>query len=91
MEVARETARALTAIVTEVAQAADLVGDIATASNEQANAITQINQGIEQVANVVQTNTATAEESAAASEELSNQATHLHMMVGQFELELAET
>ena len=33
--------------------------------------ISQINKGIEQVSHVVQTNSATAEESAAASEELS--------------------
>ncbi|MBU4539804.1 hypothetical protein [uncultured Acetobacterium sp.] len=42
--------------------------------------------GIEQVSQVVQTNSATAEESAASSEELSGQAELLMKMVGEFKL-----
>lgn len=85
-KIANETAGALTKIVDGVARAADLVGEIATASNEQANGIFQINRGVEQVSQVVQTNSATAEESAAASEELSSQAEMLREMVGNFRL-----
>ena len=43
-------------------------------------------QGIDQISSVVQTNSATAEESAAASEELSGQAQVLKNLVGQFKL-----
>ena len=43
-------------------------------------------QGIDQISNVVQTNSATAEESAAASEELSAQAQFLKSLTGQFRL-----
>lgn len=42
--------------------------------------------GIEQVSQVVQNNSATAEQSAAASEELSSQAELLKQMVGQFKI-----
>lgn len=84
--IANETAKSLVDIVKGVTQAADLVGDIAKASSEQASAIAQINKGIEQVSQVVQTNSATAEESAAASEELSSQAEMLKDMIGRFEL-----
>jgi len=84
--IANETAAALTKIVDGVAKAANLVGEIATASNEQANGIFQINRGVEQVSQVVQTNSATAEQSAAASEELSSQAEMLREMVGNFRL-----
>ena len=73
-------------IVGGVTKAANLVGDIASASNEQASAIAQIDKGIEQVSRVVQTNSATAEESAAASEELSSQADLLKQMVSKFRL-----
>jgi methyl-accepting chemotaxis protein len=45
-----------------------------------------VSRGIEQVAQVVQTTSATAEESAAASEELSGQAEYLKEMVGRFTL-----
>ncbi len=62
-KIANETAAALGEIVTGIDKAASLVGGIATASNEQASGIAQINKGIEQVAQVVQNNSATAEES----------------------------
>ena len=85
-KIANGTAQALNEIVIGVTKAADIVADIASASNEQATAISQVNKGIEQVAQVVQSNSATAEESAASSEELSSQSTILKDMVGQFKL-----
>jgi methyl-accepting chemotaxis protein len=89
-KIANETAVALDKIVVDVAKAANLVGTIATASNEQATGIAQVNQGVEQVSMVVQTNSATAEESAAASEELSSQADLLKEMIGRFRLKGGE-
>ena len=83
---ADNTAKALKSIVGEVEKATDLVGGIAKASSDQATAVAQVNKGIEQVSQVVQTNSATAEESAAASEELSSQAVLLKEMVGRFRL-----
>jgi methyl-accepting chemotaxis protein len=85
-KIANETAAALEKIVGDVTKAAELVGTIAIASNEQAAGIAQINLGVEQVSVVVQSNSATAEESAAASEELSGQAEILKEMIGRFNL-----
>jgi methyl-accepting chemotaxis protein len=85
-KIANETALALNKIVEGVSQAAVLVGDIAVASNEQATGIALVDQGIGQVSQVVQTNSATAEQSAAASEELSGQAGLLKERVARFEL-----
>lgn len=85
-QIANNTAEALNRIVDDVARAADLVGNIASASNEQASGIAQINQAISQVSQVVQTNSATAEESAAASEELSSQAALLQTSVSRFKI-----
>lgn len=68
------------------ADAAKETNNIATASNEQAMCIGQINQGIMQVSDVVQTNSATSEESASASEELAGQAELLKDMVGRFKI-----
>jgi methyl-accepting chemotaxis protein len=42
--------------------------------------------GIEQIASVVQSNSATSEESAAASEELSTQAQMMKDLIGKFKL-----
>lgn len=86
MNIAEDTAKALVDIVAGVSKAADLVADIAYASNEQATAISQINEGIFQVSQVTQNNTATAEESAAASEEMTSQAQMLKEMVSRFRL-----
>ena len=85
-KIANDTAEALNGIVGGVAKAAELVGNIAAASNEQASAISQINQAINQVSQVVQTNSATAEESASASEELSSQAEVMRDNVSKFKL-----
>ena len=63
------------------------VSEITASSKEQADSILQIEQGIERISEVVQTNSATAEESAAASEELSAQAQLLKDLTGQFRLE----
>lgn len=63
-----------------------IVAEIAEASTVQTHMISQVTQGIEQIADVIQTNSATAEESAAASKELSNQALILKKMVGGFKL-----
>ena len=60
--------------------------EIAEESNRQADAITQMNIGIEQISSVVQTSSATSEESAAASQEMANQATHLKQLVDHFTL-----
>ncbi len=85
-KIANETAEALNTIVEVVARAAELVGGITSASNEQATGISQVNQGIMQVSEVTQTNSATSQESAAASEELSSQAEVLREMVSRFRL-----
>lgn len=84
--IADETAASLNEILNKIEKVTDLVGNIARASNDQALEIVQITQGIEQVSMVVQTNSATAEESAAASEELSGQAEMLKKMVDAFRL-----
>ena len=84
--IADETAIALEEIVVEITKAAQLVQEIAEASNDQATNITQINLGVDQVSQVVQGNTATAEQSAAASEELSGQSQLLKEMISRFKL-----
>ncbi len=84
--IANQTAEALTKIVGGVGKVTDLVAEIAAASTEQANGIKDINDGLSQVEAVTQTNTAAAEESAAASQELSRQSGDLRSKLGRFKL-----
>lgn len=85
-KIAKDTADSLGKIVDGVESVSNLVSDIKIASNEQAAAIDQINQGIIQVSDVVQKNSSTSEESASASEELSSQEEMLKQMVSKFKL-----
>ena len=62
------------------------IGNIYEQSQQQAEAVGYVSTGIDQVSNVVQMNSATSEESAAASEELSSQAAVLKGLVEQFRL-----
>lgn len=85
-KIANETAEMLSKILDGISRTTDIVKQIASASSAQATAIAQIDQGITQVSTVVQTNSATAEESAASSEELSGQAEALMQLVSRFQL-----
>ena len=72
----------LRTILTSSNQLAVLIGGVATASDQQASGVTQINTAVSQMDRITQSNAANAEESASASEELSAQATELHELVG---------
>ena len=85
-QIAGKTAESLQTIMTNVTEVADIVGSIAKASSEQKMALEQIDQGVLQVSQVVQANSATSEESASASEELSAQASRLKETAGRFKL-----
>ncbi len=85
-DIASETASSLSKVVEEVRTAASTVDKIADAAEEQAGAVEQVTVGVDQISSVVQTNSATSEQSAAASAELSNQAEVLKGLVAKFKL-----
>lgn len=85
-KLAAQTAEALDHIVGSVEKIVVLVDGIADASNIQAGSVAQIETALSQVSQVVQTNSATSEECAAASEELSNQAERLKQLLSKFQL-----
>ena len=80
------TAEALGEIVKEITKVADLVNDISLSSREQSEGITQINQGLAQVEQVTQQNTAYAEQNASAAVELTDQARNMQKLVASFKL-----
>ena len=85
-KIASETASALNAINEKIGKVTGMIAEIASSSGEQASAVAQVSLGMTQIAEAVQTNSATAEESAAASEELSAQASLLKESVARFRL-----
>ncbi len=89
VQIADETFASLSEIVSGINESSKIVSDIAKSSEEQSEAVLNINMGIDQVAQVVQNNSATAQESAAASEEMSSQASILENLVSHFKLKNA--
>ena len=83
---AEETQKLLANVAEKSRKVEGAIYTIEEASNQQAQAISQVNQGLEQVAGVVQTNAATAEESSASSEEMAAQAEALQNEVAKFKL-----
>ncbi|WP_349945363.1 methyl-accepting chemotaxis protein [Lacrimispora sp. BS-2] len=86
--IAKETAKSMDRIVQSSKTAADLTYQISTASKDQAYAVAQVTQGIDQIASVIQTNSATSEESAAASQEMAGQAQMLKLLMQRFQLKI---
>lgn len=85
-KIADDTANSLNVVMEGVREVSDTIELISMATKQQSDSIRQVTQGLEQISNVVQTNSATAEESAAASEELSGQSLLLKQMVGKFRI-----
>lgn len=85
-KIADETAKSMMTVVDGANTITSLVDEISTQSAGQAESLTQVTEGVEQISRVIQTNSATAQESAAASEELLAQAQMLKDLVGNFKL-----
>jgi len=85
-KIANETAESLNKIVSQINESNKINAQIAGSSDEQSRAIEEINSAIYGVTQVVQQNSATAEESAAASLEMSGQVATLDELISQFKL-----
>ncbi len=93
VQLADTTAEALQKIVTSVGKITELIGEIAIDSKDQAERIYQINQELNQIDQITQSNTANAEETAATAEQLAGQTTYLEELLGNFKVdeELCDT
>ena len=90
MIVAKETAAQLEEVAENSKTITSEVTNIADTLETQTAEIHQINEGIEQINDVVQTNSATSEECAAASEEMSSEADNLRTMIRRFKVAKTE-
>ena len=85
-QAAQDTSESMLAVVSKADEMSRLIDGIAAYTQEQSANAQEITQGIEQISEVIKSNVATAESSAAASEELSSQAALLKDMVSKFQL-----
>ena len=84
--IANRTADVLFGVVDSIQKIAESAKTLSENTQVQAEAVEQADQGIARISEVVQSNSAAAEESYATSEELSAQATSMHNLVAQFQL-----
>ncbi len=84
--IARTTAETLEVAATDAGQVVAVIDKVVEGYQDQASRLKEISIGVDQISEVVQTNSATAEQSAAASEELSGQAQMLKGMISHFKL-----
>ena len=84
VSISAETAASLEQIVSGINESVSLISSIAEASETQSTTINLINLGIDELAQVVQLNSATAEQSAATAEEINNQSSVLQAMIDDY-------
>ncbi len=82
-DLVKTTNEAFSEVASSTGKVGELVGEIAAASNEQANGIEQVNKAVVEMDKVTQSNAANAEESAAASEEMNAQAEQMKGFVNE--------
>ena len=90
MVIAGQTAAQLEDVAENSKIITEEVTNIAETLETQTTEIRQINEGIEQINDVVQTNSATSEECAAASQEMSSESENLREMIRKFKLAESE-
>lgn len=82
--IAKETAEELFTVTEGVVKIVDVAREVKESCENQAEAMKQINEGIEIISRVVESNSAAAEESSASSEELAAHAENLQEQMAQF-------
>ncbi len=81
-----DTTQALVEVISSSKKSTELVERIAESAVEQSTSLKQLTQGMEQISDVVQSNAATAEKSAASAQKLNDQAAELKRSVQRFQL-----
>ena len=84
--ISEETKESLSIVSGQSQKINNIISSISLASEKEAKGIDQLNEGLNRISSVVQNNTETAEESAAASKELSKQSEKMNRLVGKFSL-----
>jgi methyl-accepting chemotaxis protein len=82
-----QTGSSLTEILASIRQVADIVAEIASASQEQSTGIDQINKALTQMDEATQQNSALVEENAASAKTLENQSQAMNEKVAFFKLD----
>ncbi len=86
MRIVHDTDQALRKVIDGIDRVVILIKEVARNSSDQADGIAQVNSGLKQIDAVNQNNTASAEETASAAQELAYQARALRDLLARFRL-----
>jgi methyl-accepting chemotaxis protein len=86
VKVAERSGQLLVQLLPAIKKTAELVQEVAAASQEQSSGVGQINKAMGSVDQVTQRNASASEELASTAEEMSNQAESLQQLMGFFQL-----
>ncbi|MDM8516801.1 methyl-accepting chemotaxis protein [Desulfobacterales bacterium HSG16] len=86
LEIAEKTGELLKEMVEGIQKTAELVQDISTSGTEQAQGISEVNKGMQQLDQVIQQNAASTEEMASSSQDFSSQAERLLKVASFFKI-----
>jgi methyl-accepting chemotaxis protein len=86
VSIAGETSKSLNEILERIGKSSAISKEIARETTEESDSIKKINEGLSSVSQIVHQNTATAEESAAAADDLSAQFAGLQDLIVEFKL-----
>ncbi|MBI5068921.1 MAG: MCP four helix bundle domain-containing protein [Deltaproteobacteria bacterium] len=86
VKVAERSGTLIAELVPAIKKSADLVQEVAAASQEQSSGVAQINKAMAQVDQVTQRNASAAEELASTAEEMSSQAESLQQLMAFFQV-----
>ncbi|HSX92302.1 MAG TPA: methyl-accepting chemotaxis protein [Hydrogenophaga sp.] len=86
-ELVSQAGQTMSEIVENVVRVRDIIGEIASASGEQAEGVNQINAAVSNLDQMTQQNAALVEESAAAASSMNDQAARLVEVVRMFRLD----
>ena len=87
VDLAEKAGKLLEEIVPSIKKTSGLVQDIATASEEQASGVSQINRAVGHLSQATQQSAASSEQLAATAKEMSSQAEQLQRTIGFFKIE----
>jgi len=89
--IAEHAGQLLNTIVPSIQRTAELVQEIAAASQEQTAGVEQINRAVNQLDQISQQNAAASEELASAAEQLNSQSQHLLQMINFFDCKIDDS
>lgn len=88
VDIADQAGDMLEQIIPDIKRTAELIDEIAAASNEQDSGSQQINRAVQQLDTVIQSNASASEEMSSTSQQLANQSDVLRTVVGFFKFHL---